>query len=87
MCPVLLRIRRFRRLPVVLAVQEIQALLYEASLAPESIGLIIRLLYGTCMRLMEAVRLWVKDVDLERREIIVRDGKGGKGVVSPLDRL
>jgi integron integrase len=62
----------------------IQALLHEASTAPEPIGLIIRLLYGTGMRLMEAVRLRVKDVDLERREIIVRDGKGGKDRVTML---
>ncbi|MDI1232593.1 MAG: phage integrase N-terminal SAM-like domain-containing protein [Methylobacter sp.] len=72
------RSKKPRRLPVVLTVQEIQALLREASSAPEPIGLIIKLLYGTGMRLMEAVRLRVKDVELERKEIIVRDGKGGK---------
>jgi len=78
------RSKKPRRLPVVLTVQEIQALLHEASTAPEPIGLIIRLLYGTGMRLMEAVRLRVKDVELERREIIVRDGKGGKDRVTML---
>ncbi|MGZ4990226.1 MAG: integron integrase, partial [Methylobacter sp.] len=78
------RSKKPRRLPVVLTVQEIQVLLHEASLAPEPIGLIIKLLYGTGMRLMEAVRLRVKDVDLERREIIVRDGKGGKDRVTML---
>lgn len=78
------RSKKPRRLPVVLTVQEIQALLREASTAPEPIGLIIKLLYGTGMRLMEAVRLWVKDVELERREIIVRDGKGGKDRVTML---
>ncbi len=36
---------------------------------------------------MEAVRLRIKDVELTRREIAVRDGKGGKAVVSPLDNL
>ena len=35
------------------------------------------MIYGTGMRLMECVRLRVKDVDLERREVIVRQGKGG----------
>jgi integron integrase len=40
--------------------------------------LIARLLYGTGMRLMEALRLRVKDVDFDRRAIIVRDGKGMK---------
>ncbi len=63
---------------------EVQALLREAAAAPEPIGLIIKLLYGTGMRLMEAVRLRVKDVELARREIIVRDGKGGKDRVTML---
>jgi len=78
------RAKKPRRLPVVLTIQEIQALLHEVSLAPEPIGLIVKLLYGTGMRLMEAVRLRVKDIELERREIIVRDGKGGKDRVTML---
>jgi integron integrase len=40
--------------------------------------LIARLLYGTGMRLMEGLTLRVKDVDFGRREITIRDGKGGK---------
>jgi integrase len=72
------RSKKPRRLPVVLTIQEVQALLNEVASAPEPIGLIIRLLYGTGMRLMEAVRLRVKDVELERREIIVRDGSAAK---------
>jgi integron integrase len=43
-----------------------------------------RLLYGTGMRLMECVRLRVKDVELERREIIVRQGKGGRDRITVL---
>ncbi|TAK63724.1 integron integrase [Methylobacter sp.] len=78
------RSKKPRRLPVVLTTQEVQDLLREASSAPEPIGLIIKLLYGTGMRLMEAVRLRVKDVELVRREIIVRDGKGGKDRVTVL---
>jgi len=72
------------RLPVVLNVIEVHALLREAESAPTPINLIIKLLYGTGMRLMEAVRLRVKDVELSRKEIIVRDGKGGKDRVTLL---
>jgi integron integrase len=43
-----------------------------------------RLLYGTGMRLMECVRLRVKDVEFERREIVVRAGKGNKDRVTML---
>ena len=78
------RSKKPKRLPVVLTIQEVQALLREADSAPVPINLIIRLLYGTGMRLMEAVRLRVKDVELSRREIIVRDGKGGKDRVTML---
>ncbi|MEQ1546120.1 integron integrase [Methyloglobulus sp.] len=78
------RSKKPRRLPVVLTVLETQKLLREAEAAPAPIGLIIRLLYGTGMRLMEAVRLRVKDVELTRKEIIVRDGKGGKDRVTML---
>jgi integron integrase len=73
-----------RRLPVVLTVLETQKLLQETAIAPAPIGLIIRLLYGTGMRLMEALRLRVKDVELTRKEILVRDGKGGKDRVTML---
>jgi len=78
------RSKKPRRLPVVLTMTEVQALLQATSTAPEPIGLVIKLLYGTGMRLMEAVRLRVKDLELERREIIVRDGKGGKDRVTML---
>jgi site-specific recombinase XerD len=46
--------------------------------------LVATLLYGTGMRLLEGLRLRVNDVEFERREIIVRDGKGGKGRVTVL---
>jgi integron integrase len=42
------------------------------------VGLIVRLLYGSGLRLFEALELRVKDLDLEKREIHVRDGKGRK---------
>ena len=47
-------------------------------------GLVAALLYGTGMRLLEGLRLRVKDVEFERREILVRDGKGGKDRVTVL---
>jgi integrase len=47
-------------------------------------GLFAALLYGTGLRLLEGLRLRVKDVDFERREILVRDGKGGKDRVTVL---
>lgn len=78
------RSKKPRRLPVVLTPLEIQALLKESDRAPAPVNLIIRLLYGTGMRLMEAARLRVKDVELVRREIIIRDGKGGKDRVTML---
>ena len=78
------RSKKPKRLPVVLTPLEVQALLRETSSAPEPVGLIVRLLYGTGMRLMEAVRLRVKDVEFTRQEIIVRDGKGGKDRITML---
>jgi integron integrase len=72
-----------RRLPVVLTQAEVHRVL--ASMEGEP-GLLARLLYGTGMRLMEGVRLRIKDVDFDRRLIIVRDGKGGKDRVVMLPR-
>jgi site-specific recombinase XerD len=48
--------------------------------------LIGRLLYGTGMRIMEALRLRVKDVEFARHEITVRDGKGAKDRMAVLPR-
>lgn len=62
-----------KRLPVVLTVAETQALLRR--LPQDTNGLIVRLLYGTGMRIKECLRLRIKDVDLARGEIIVREGK------------
>jgi integron integrase len=72
-----------KRLPVVLTHGEVQSVL--ARLSGVS-GLLGQLLYGTGMRLLEGVRLRVKDVDFVRRVIIVRDGKGGKDRVVMLPR-
>ena len=70
-----------RRLPVVLTPGEVRSLLGGTS---GSTGLVAALLYGTGMRLLEALRLRVKDVEFERREIVVRQGKGGKDRVTVL---
>jgi site-specific recombinase XerD len=67
--------KRARRLPVVLTRQEVNRL-FEAM--DEGYRLMAGLLYGGGLRLMEVVRLRVKDLDLERRQIVVRDGKGRK---------
>ena len=78
------RSKKPKRLPVVLTALEVQSMLRAAERSPEPVGLIIKLLYGTGMRLMEAVRLRVKDVELIRKEIVIRDGKGGKDRVTML---
>lgn len=63
------------RLPVVLSQAEVARLLAATTGEP---GLVLRLLYGAGMRMMEALRLRVKDVDLDRRTITIRAGKGDK---------
>ncbi len=77
------RVKRPARLPVVLTQSEVAEVLERMQGVH---GLMARLLYGTGMRLMEVVRLRVKDVDFERLEIVVRDGKGGKDRVTMLPR-
>jgi integron integrase len=73
--------KRPRRLPVVLTRDEALALLARMD---GTHGLMARLLYGTGMRLMECLRLRVKDVDLVRREVVIREGKGGRDRVTVL---
>ncbi|OGR01737.1 MAG: integrase [Deltaproteobacteria bacterium RIFOXYA12_FULL_61_11] len=73
--------RRPERLPVVLSKSEVRLLLDQLS---GSMGLICGLLYGTGLRLMEGVRLRVKDLDFDQRQVLVRQGKGGKDRVSVL---
>lgn len=69
------------RLPVVLTEREVRDVLLQLQ---GTTWLIASLLYGTGMRLLEGLRLRVKDVDFERREIIVREGKGAKDRVTVL---
>ena len=76
------RVHRPARLPGVLSQEETQRVL--AALKPGTTRLIIRLLYGTGLRLIECLRLRVKDVDLGRGQIVVREGKGDKDRVTML---
>lgn len=71
----LARAKRPTRLPTVLTAREAGAVLERIE---GTVGLAARLLYGTGMRLLEGLRLRVKDVDFEMRQITVRDGKGAK---------
>ncbi|HSV79352.1 MAG TPA: phage integrase N-terminal SAM-like domain-containing protein [Ramlibacter sp.] len=72
-----------RRIPTVLTPEEVARLLQ--AMAGE-IQLVARLLYGTGMRLLEALRLRVKDVDFDRHVIVVREAKGDKDRVVMLPR-
>lgn len=76
------RAKKPKRLPTVLSQPEARRLMQ--ALPDDLPGLIARLLYGTGMRLMEGVRLRVKDVEPDRGQIVVRDGKGGKDRVTML---
>lgn len=71
----IVRAKRPRRSPVVLSRNEVRRLL---AVMHGQAWLMASLLYGAGMRLMECLRLRIKDVDFERNEIIVRHGKGGK---------
>ena len=70
-----------QRVPVVLSEAEVRAVRERLEGEP---ALVVGLLYGSGLRLMEALRLRVKDLDLQRREFTVRDGKGGKHRVTLL---
>jgi integron integrase len=82
--------KRPERLPVVLTVEEVKAILAEVD---GTGGLILHLLYGTGMRILECLRLRVKDINFVKREIVIREGKGFKdrvtmlpaSLVAPLD--
>jgi len=65
----------------VLTATEVRALLLHMQ---GTTGLIAQLLYGTGMRLLEALRLRVKDVGFARREIVIREGKGNKDRITVL---
>lgn len=68
-----------QNLPVVLTREEVSRVLAFLERVPQ---LVVKLLYGSGLRIMEAVRLRVKDVDFELKEILVRSGKGDKDRVT-----
>jgi len=72
-----------RRIPSVLTKEEVAALL---SFVEGPTALLAQLLYGTGMRLMEGLRLRVKDIEFDRHVIIVREAKGNKDRVVMLPR-
>lgn len=75
------RAKPSKRLPAVLTQGEAQRLL---AATRGTSGLVVRLLYGTGMRLMEGLRLRIKDVDFERNQITIRGGKGDKDRITML---
>lgn len=78
-----IRARRPQRLPVVLTREEVASVLAQLD---GTLWLVASLLYGSGMRLMEALRLRVKDMEFSRGEILIRDGKGQKDRVTMLPR-
>ncbi len=77
----LVRARKPRKLPVVLTRREVRALLAELDGVS---WLVASLLYGSGLRLLECLRLRIKDLDFERRQILERSGKGNRDRAVPL---
>ena len=73
-----------KRLPTVFSRPEVLAILAKVGDDPEA--LVIRLLYGTGMRLTECLRLRVKDVDFDHGQILIRNSKGKKDRITMLPR-
>ena len=78
-----LRAQKPERLPTVLAVDEVRAVLDRMA---GTHRLLVELMYGSGLRILECCRLRVKDLDFARHQISVRDGKGEKDRVVPLPR-
>ena len=75
--------KRPKRLPTVLTKEEVAAILEQLD---GTYALMAGLLYGSGLRLMECVRLRVKDIDLSNRQLIVRDGKGQKDRITLISK-
>jgi integron integrase len=80
----IVRARRGRRLPVVLSVREVKAILVQMRGVPR---LCATLMYGGGLRISECLSLRVKDFDSDRAEILVRSGKGDRDRRVPLPRV
>lgn len=78
-----LRAKRPQRLPVVLGMEEVRAILDRMTGVHR---LLAELMYGSGLRILECCRLRVKDVDFDRHQILVRDGKGEKDRAVPLPK-
>ena len=81
-----MRAKRPKHIPNVLSRAEVRQLLQAIAQLPteEPYHLMCRLMYGAGMRLIECCRLRVKDFALERRQLVIRGGKGGKDRVVPI---
>jgi integron integrase len=79
--PSIVRARAPRRLPVVLERSEVRAILAQLTGVP---WLVVSLLYGAGLRLLEGLELRIKDIDFQRHQVIVRQGKGRKDRVTTL---
>lgn len=77
----IVRAKRAERIPEVLSPEQVRRLIDQMK---GTYQLMARLLYGTGMRLMETVRLRVRDMDFHYRQITVRSGKGNKDRVTVL---
>jgi integron integrase len=75
------RAQRSERIPVVLSREEVRSVLAQLEGTQQ---LIARFLYGTGLRLLEGLRVRVKDLDFARGQVVVRGGKGGKDRVTML---
>lgn len=76
-----IRARKPKRLPVVMTREEVRVVLQQLS---GDKWLVASLLYGAGLRLMESLRLRIQDIDFDRNEIMVRDGKGAKDRITML---
>jgi site-specific recombinase XerD len=72
------RVRRPAKMPTVLSVAEVERVIAAVPPNRRLHGLMVQVLYGCGLRLMECCTLRIRDVDFDRAQIIVREGKGGK---------